>query len=214
MNDFVAGRSHTILCVDNGPERCGINEVPLSEWQVTHVRSARDALIHHNRTPFDLYVLDYWLPDFSGVNLCRDIRRDDPHVPVVLCANEVGEQYRNRATRAGANAYVCKPIDAELFKARVGALLKLTDLENQRALRTAQNALREELVRRAASDPRFLERAAVTVERVARRKVLDVFIREHGTRACFERAWRGLWASEQAPFCTPAVAQDGAMQAG
>jgi CheY-like chemotaxis protein len=187
----------TILCVDDEAEPCELSELLLSEYKFVRANNAYEALKNINRTPFDCYLLDYWLPDMSGVQLCRDIRKEDPHVPIVFCSAAARDLDRDRAIRAGASAYICKPVNPEALRSKVAALMQLSDRARERALMGARRPLRDELARRAALDPLFLDHAAVAVERVARRKALQAFLEHGGTRAAFERGWGDLWLGER-----------------
>jgi len=58
---------------------------------------------------FDLYLLDSWLPDGSGVDLCRRIREFDKATPIVFYSAAAYEMDRNEAMNSGAQAYLVKP---------------------------------------------------------------------------------------------------------
>lgn len=58
---------------------------------------------------FDLYVLDSWLPDGSGVDLCRRIREFDKRTPILFYSAAAFEIDRNDAIASGAQAYLIKP---------------------------------------------------------------------------------------------------------
>lgn len=58
---------------------------------------------------FDLYLLDSWLPDGSGLDLCRAIRKFDQVTPVVFYSAAAYEIDRNQAIDSGAQAYLIKP---------------------------------------------------------------------------------------------------------
>jgi len=58
---------------------------------------------------FDLYLLDSWLPDGSGVDLCRRIREFDKVTPIVFYSAAAYERDREAAIRSGAQAYLVKP---------------------------------------------------------------------------------------------------------
>ena len=118
-----------MLCVS--ADACDISGLLLPECKVTQAPSAYEALKHHNATPFDLYLLDYWLQDFTGPRLCRDLRRDDPHVPIVLCSSTSGDGEQRRGIAAGATAYLCKPIEPTALTRNVRALLELSYHDNR-----------------------------------------------------------------------------------
>ena len=58
---------------------------------------------------FDLYLLDSWLPDGSGLDLCRQIREFDQATPIVFYSAAAYEIDRHEALDSGAQAYLVKP---------------------------------------------------------------------------------------------------------
>jgi len=58
---------------------------------------------------FDLYLLDSWLPDGSGLDLCRRIRKFDQVTPILFYSAAAYEADKNMALSAGAQAYLIKP---------------------------------------------------------------------------------------------------------
>ena len=58
---------------------------------------------------FDLYLLDSWLPDGSGLDLCRQIREFDKATPVLFYSAAAYEIDKSQALNSGAQAYLIKP---------------------------------------------------------------------------------------------------------
>ena len=58
---------------------------------------------------FDLYLLDSWLPDGSGLDLCRQIREFDQATPILFYSAAAYEIDRAEAIKSGAQAYLIKP---------------------------------------------------------------------------------------------------------
>ena len=58
---------------------------------------------------FDLYLLDSWLPDGSGLDLCRQIREFDKATPILFYSAAAYEIDQEQALRSGAQAYLIKP---------------------------------------------------------------------------------------------------------
>ena len=58
---------------------------------------------------FDLYLLDSWLPDGSGLELCRKIREFDKVTPILFYSAAAYEIDRVEAIKSGAQAYLIKP---------------------------------------------------------------------------------------------------------
>ena len=78
-----------------------------------------------NFSSFDFFCVDIHLPDGSGIDLCREIRKQGKQPVLVLTAYEE-EDYVVRAFEAGADDYVIKPFRSRELMARVSALLRRT----------------------------------------------------------------------------------------
>ena len=100
-----------VLCVDDDEDaREMLGELlKFSRIETRAVGTAAQALSAIQTERFDLYLLDSWLPDLDGVELCRRMRALDPHTPVLFYSGAAYEHDKKRAIEAGANAYVTKP---------------------------------------------------------------------------------------------------------
>ena len=58
---------------------------------------------------FDLYLLDSWLPDGSGLELCQKIREFDKITPILFYSAAAYASDYEMALRCGAQAYLIKP---------------------------------------------------------------------------------------------------------
>lgn len=58
---------------------------------------------------FDLYLLDSWLPDGSGLDLCRQIREFDKTTPILFYSAAAYASDHEMAFKCGAQAYLIKP---------------------------------------------------------------------------------------------------------
>lgn len=58
---------------------------------------------------FDLYLLDSWLPDGSGLDLCQKIREFDQNTPILFYSAAAYASDRELALQCGAQAYMIKP---------------------------------------------------------------------------------------------------------
>lgn len=101
-----------ILYVDDEPENCELMKVWLRiacGFEVTTAHDGESAMQLIDNQFFDAYLLDYALPDTTGVEICRDIRARAISSPVVMYTALDRQIDRDRAAAAGANAYVVKP---------------------------------------------------------------------------------------------------------
>jgi DNA-binding response OmpR family regulator len=95
------------------------------------VETAVQALSSMKTDRFDLYVLDAWLPEIDGFELCRRMRAIDQHTPILFFSGAAHEADRNKGLEAGANAYVVKPEIHSLIET-------ITQLVGQAETATAQ----------------------------------------------------------------------------
>jgi DNA-binding response OmpR family regulator len=80
------------------------------------VGTATEALSVIQTERFDLYLLDAWLPDLDGFELCRRMRDVDPDTPILFFSGAAFETDMKKGTEAGADAYVIKPDIAGLVE--------------------------------------------------------------------------------------------------
>ena len=88
-----------------------------------HVTLARNALERLRTEHFDVVVFDVGLPDMTGFELCRELRRFSS-VPVIFLTARGSEIDRVVGLEIGADDYVVKPFSPRELVARVRALLR------------------------------------------------------------------------------------------
>jgi DNA-binding response OmpR family regulator len=72
---------------------------------------------------FDALLLDNWMPEVTGLELCRTIRTFDQNTPIFFCSGAVTEADKTAALSAGAQGYIGKPFDPDdLIRSLRGAL--------------------------------------------------------------------------------------------
>ena len=186
-----------ILCVVDDPQTQEGIGAALADLTVTYAGDAFEALRAMNAQVFHAYIVDRSLPDWDGLQLCREIRERDPHAPLLFCSEGDIEQERAKAWGAGANLYFSKPVDFNRLRRQLHAQLRLCDLQSLRAREEEERVIGEELQRRlrevldstAAADTL----ARTSMERTARTKAFRAFMEARGTRAAFERWWPAVF---------------------
>ena len=74
----------------------------------------------------DAMVLDVMMPDLSGIEVCRHLRRAGDRIPILMLTARDAISDRVEGLDAGADDYLVKPFDVDELKARVRALLRRT----------------------------------------------------------------------------------------
>ena len=106
----------SILYVDDDPDGCAFMSVWLEQGGNYHVRTVDDAVVAITligQEKFDLYLLDYCLPDVTGVELCKIIRLTSPLAPIIFYSALDREIDRMMAAHAGADCFLVKPNELE-----------------------------------------------------------------------------------------------------
>jgi DNA-binding response OmpR family regulator len=71
-------------------------------------------------------LLDLMLPDVNGYQVCEEIRRSDPIVPILMLTAKSQEADKIRGLDAGADDYVTKPFSVGELVARIRAIFRRT----------------------------------------------------------------------------------------
>ena len=76
------------------------------------------------REEFDLYLLDSWLPDGSGLDLCEQIRQFDKTTPILFYSAAAYASDHEMALKCGAQGYLIKPSQPSDLCKLVGELIE------------------------------------------------------------------------------------------
>jgi DNA-binding response OmpR family regulator len=95
----------------------------LTGYGIVIARDFNEGLNLARRQYFDLYILDNWLPDGSGVELCRRIREFDQHTPILFYSGAGYKRDTQDAIGSGAQEYLIKPVSSEELKRAVARLV-------------------------------------------------------------------------------------------
>ncbi len=102
-----------ILVVDDDSSLRTLFEAILGNYGYTSesTDNGREALSKLARETYDAVLLDYSLPDITGLAVLQHIQQVYPSVPVVILTGHTDEQVAERAIAAGARACLYKPFD-------------------------------------------------------------------------------------------------------
>ncbi len=103
----------------------GLRRAGFEVREAEDVRSARSQLA--DRRP-DLLLVDWMLPDMSGLELTRQLKRDREtrELPVIMLTARAEETDKISGLKGGADDYVVKPFSPRELVARINAVLRRT----------------------------------------------------------------------------------------
>jgi len=116
---------HVLIAEDDSNVRDGLVDTLQSEgYATTSASDGEQALALFSQQRFDLVVLDIMMPGKSGFDVCREIRRRDTTVPILMLTAKGEEIDKVVGLELGADDYVTKPFGVHELLARIAALLR------------------------------------------------------------------------------------------
>lgn len=115
----------TILCIEDNPSVQMVNKLLLesSGFNVKMASTIAEAWIAVKQAMPDLIILDIRLPDGSGLDFLRELRKQYS-VPVIALTNNKEEQDIVEGLASGCDDYIPKPYSLAILGARIEALLR------------------------------------------------------------------------------------------
>ena len=189
-----------ILLVEDEEDAREIAAFSLEEYTLICARDFGEGLRLARQRYFDIYIIDNWLPGGDGVELCRLIRRFDPHTPILFYSACAYSRDLQAAFSGGAQAYLTKPVSSEDLMRAVTQLTSVAPETAFEARRAEFDAILEELAIRQADNVERVEKAKEkslrAKEKALRLKAERVFLAAGGARGDFAREWPPVFLRE------------------
>ncbi len=115
-----------ILIVDDSPEVLhSLVALLSSEYKVFIAKSGKQALEQLEKHSIDLILLDISLPDISGIEVCRLVKKTEDllELPIIFITAETDPKVETIGLEAGAVDFISKPVNPAIVKARVATHL-------------------------------------------------------------------------------------------
>ncbi len=93
-------------------------------FAVDTANNGRDGYFMGKEYPVDAIIVDVGLPDFSGIEVIKRLRKDKVIVPILILTARSRWQEKVEGLEAGADDYLVKPFHYEELLARINALLR------------------------------------------------------------------------------------------
>ena len=95
-----------------------------SSYAVDTAESFAVATEKTSNPDYDLVILDWKLPDGSGLELCRELRKNDAEVKIIMLTANNQTEDKIEGLDAGADDYLTKPFEIGELLARIRSLLR------------------------------------------------------------------------------------------
>ncbi|GAB4230415.1 MAG: phosphate regulon transcriptional regulator PhoB [Methyloligellaceae bacterium] len=119
-----------VLIVEDEPAQLDVLSYNLDAagFRLAHAEDGEEALLVAREVEPDLIILDWMLPNLSGIEVCRRLRArtETRHIPIIMLTARGEEADRVRGLETGADDYIVKPYSVNEMIARVRAMLRRT----------------------------------------------------------------------------------------
>ncbi len=118
-------KKHILIVEDDLSILTGLKDLLLDEgYEVSTAVDGEKALDLYNSNKFSLILLDIMIPEKSGYDVCKEIRKTDSATPIVMLTAKTEEVDKVIGLELGADDYIVKPFGVRELLARVKAVLR------------------------------------------------------------------------------------------
>lgn len=184
-----------ILLVDDERElREALNQVLSREgYLVETAEHGKLGLELVQRCDFDLLILDWMLPHYSGIEICQRIRALGKTTPVLFLTAKDTVDDRVQGLDAGADDYLVKPFELRELLARVRALLRrspVIDVPQRLKVADLELDIENHVAYRTGRMIRLSDREL---------QLLQYFMEHPEQLLSHEQIYQSLWQDEESP---------------
>jgi len=122
-------REKLLIVDDDEATRDLVRRRLIADYEIVEAEDGAGALEAFEQHGVDLVIMDVMMPQVSGIDACRELKKrtQDEFLPVILLTALNSQDDRNLGLAAGADDFLCKPVDWRELRLRVRALLKLRE---------------------------------------------------------------------------------------
>jgi len=124
----------SLLVVEDNVEFRTFLQTEFSEaYRVVVASNGKEGLEKALSTQPDLVITDVMMPEMSGTDLCRRLKKDirTSHIPVILLTAKTSDKAQIEGFEAGADAYISKPFNMNILSLRIQHLIEQQDQRKQ-----------------------------------------------------------------------------------
>ena len=103
-------------------------------YTVYMASNGKEAMEVMDQNHIDLVVLDIMMPKMDGYEFTKTLRQADNNIPILMVSAKQMPQDKKKGFLAGTDDYMAKPIDEEEMVLRIKALLRRSQIANERKI--------------------------------------------------------------------------------
>lgn len=128
-NDVVENKPNVLLIDDDSELRSYIRQILSNEYTVFEADSAERGLEVLKKSEPDIIICDVVMQGMSGVEFCSLTKssKEFAYIPFILLTGTSSPEIKLKGIECGADDYITKPFEKELFIARIKGILKGRD---------------------------------------------------------------------------------------
>jgi len=129
-NQLLVNMKTQILVIEDDPDINKLLNMNLNDnnHEVFSCDDGQVGLEHARTGNYHLILLDIMLPSLDGIEICKQLRADHVHTPIIMLTARDSEVDRIIGLEMGADDYLTKPFSIRELQARVKALLRRVDM--------------------------------------------------------------------------------------
>lgn len=182
-----------ILIVEDEPSQLELLSYNLNAegYDIYKAETGEEGLLVLKETTIDLVLLDWMLPQTSGIEICRQIKRDKNtcNIPIIMITARGEEDDKVRGLDTGATDYVVKPYSIKEMLARVRSALRTTNISNGTNALVYQNISMDMTRHKITIDNQALDLGPLEF------KLLRVFMESPGRVFSRDQLLERVWGS-------------------
>lgn len=160
----MSNSEHSILVVEDNRDILNLLNINLSDqgYKVIVAEDGKKAIEHFYGFNPSMVILDVMLPKLSGLEVCKQIRKENRMVPILMLTAKSEEVDKVLGLELGADDYMTKPFSIRELLARIKAILRRLDLQSEEDLTDGKILEFDDLIldtrkRKVTLDGEFIE---------------------------------------------------------
>ncbi|MFO7524825.1 MAG: response regulator transcription factor [Ignavibacteriaceae bacterium] len=123
--------SKILICEDEPAMRTGLKDnLEFESYEVDTAENGKQGLDKILQNKYDLIILDVMMPQMSGLDVCKAVRKNGITTPIILLTAKGEEIDKVLGLELGADDYITKPFSLRELLARIKAILRRSEIKS------------------------------------------------------------------------------------